>query len=111
MSKVDRATLDRMADELGAHIILADGFDEAICGVVEDHAGIRVVYDTDKIIGILMAEGMSHEEAGEYLEFNILGAVAGDVMPVFTVDTSRWADGADGADAREVEGALHAGKK
>ena len=90
---VSRASIDQMADEMEISLILADGLDDAICGVVEDFSGFRVVYDTGKVIETLMASGMSREEAGEYFEFNILGAVSGECMPVFTVDASRWTDG------------------
>jgi hypothetical protein len=64
-------------------LMKADGFDEAIVGVVRRMGGLMAIcYDTDKVIEILM-EDMSEDEAWEYFEFNILGAWVGEHTPVF----------------------------
>jgi len=65
-------------------MLLADGFDEAFIGTGsrcgwDDHA----VYDADKCVEILVKQGMSHDEAVEYFEFNVLGSYVGDSTPVF----------------------------
>jgi hypothetical protein len=73
-----------MSDEFLEDLLLATGFDEAIIG-----RGSRcgqpdvAVYDTEKIINILVKQGMSHEEAVEYFDFNIVGAWMGDQTPIF----------------------------
>jgi hypothetical protein len=61
--------------------IIADGFDEAIIGV--DDNNLKIVYDIDEVINILMREGMSVDEAIEYYEYNISGAYVGDNTPIF----------------------------
>lgn len=52
-----------------------DGFDDCILGV---SYGIdqenRIVYDLEKVIDQLIADGMTAEEALEYHEYNQLGA-------------------------------------
>ena len=65
-------------------LLKADGFDEAIIGVVE-RIGIQALcYDTDKVIEILMKrDGMTYEEAVEYFDFNISGAWVGEHTPFF----------------------------
>jgi hypothetical protein len=65
-----------------------DGFDDAILGpsLLWDSSGCRtevLVYDAEKIREILMTrDGMSYEEAREYIEFNIEGAYVGEDTPV-----------------------------
>jgi hypothetical protein len=65
-------------------LLTADGFDEAIVGVVE-RIGIQAIcYDKDKVIEILMKQDdMLYEEAVEYFEFNIAGAYVGEHTPFF----------------------------
>jgi hypothetical protein len=59
-------------------------FDAAILGYVEGIGRTDVVcYDKGKVLRILMEDGMSWEEAGEYYNFNMLGAYVGEKTPVF----------------------------
>lgn len=63
-------------------LLKADGFDEAVIGVVE-RVGIQAIcYDKDKVIKILMKD-MSEEEAYEYFDYNIAGAWVGESTPFF----------------------------
>ena len=55
-------------------------YEQAIIG--QDDASLRIVYSRDKIIDIL-AEEMTHEEAEEFYEYNILGAYMGDMTPIY----------------------------
>jgi len=66
-------------------MLKADGFDDCIVGVGTGFGRREVlVYDTGKIIEKLMkSEGMSHEDATEYFEFNIMGSYIGEGMPLF----------------------------
>ena len=63
-----------------------DGFDDAIIGVATpwlNQSRVDVlVYDAERIRAILMKDGMTAEEAREYIEFNIEGAYVGDATPV-----------------------------
>jgi hypothetical protein len=78
---------DDMSEQYG-DLLFADGFDDAILGIVERCGFDPVVcYSADKIIDILMKDNMSHEEAVEYYEFNILGAYVGEKTPMFL---ERW---------------------
>jgi hypothetical protein len=65
--------------------LLADGFEEAIIGVAERCSKPPlVVYDADKCIEILMQrDGMEHDEAEEFFQFNTLGAWMGENTPLF----------------------------
>jgi hypothetical protein len=64
-------------------LLKADGFDEAILGVVQRMGIQAICYDEDKVIEILMKDGMTLEEAVEYFEFNIAGAWVGESTPFF----------------------------
>lgn len=73
-------------------LLFADGFDSAIIGVAEGwfpaenggaYQGRAIVYDLDKCARILMRQGMSDDEAYEYLSFNTVGAYMGEGTPLF----------------------------
>ena len=69
-------------DEPG--LMFADGFDEAIAGVVWDGERTRVVYDTELILELLMGRSeMTYEEAVEYFDFNIAGSHMGEYTPLY----------------------------
>jgi hypothetical protein len=71
--------------ELTPDALFADGFDEALIGVVERACQPPIaLYDREKCIAILMKQGAgTREEAEEYFEFNTLGAWVGDHTPAF----------------------------
>ncbi len=66
-------------------MLLADGFEEAFLGPgyrasSEDIA----IYNYDACASILVSrDGMSLEEAYEYLDFNVVGAYVGELTPIF----------------------------
>jgi len=72
-------------EEEDPEILLADGFDDCLIGVVERAGGsVVAAYDTNKVLAKLMdRDGMDEEAASEFFEFNILGAYMGDRTPVF----------------------------
>lgn len=58
--------------------------DAAITGLVSRADGLHAVcYDTQKVIEVLIAEGMAPEDAEEFFDFNIAGAYLGANTPVF----------------------------
>jgi len=65
--------------------LLADGFEEAIIGIAERcGCPTLVAYDAARCIEILVErDGMSHEDAVEFFEFNTLGAWAGEHTPIY----------------------------
>ena len=68
---VTRDWIDETCDTRGISALCADGFDEAILGMLGD----VVAYSTKKIIDILMEQGLSYEEAQEHFDFNIAGSM------------------------------------
>ena len=68
----------------------ADGFDEAIIGYTRI-AGRKDVlaYDYWKCIDILKKrDGMSAEDAIEFMEFNVICAYVGELTPAFIYETN-----------------------
>lgn len=65
-------------------ILKADGFDDAIIGIEDD--SMRLIYSVSKCIEILVAQGMSEEDAVEYFHFNTKGAWVGDKTPIWCTD-------------------------
>jgi hypothetical protein len=89
--------MERIRD-MEAAILTADGFDDALVGVVDlwrrtkDGGATRdtaACYDYNKCVQVLMRQGMSEEDAVDWMAFNVLDAwVAqeGENMPVFLYD-------------------------
>jgi hypothetical protein len=71
--------MEQFSDE---EFLVADGLDEALVGIVPKT--MQLVYDTDKVIEILMSrDGMTEDEAFEYFYYNIEGAHVGEDTPIF----------------------------
>ena len=71
--------------EINPEALLADGLEAALIGYTVNHHHAHVaVYDINKCIEVLVdRDGMSHEEADEYLSFNTLGAFVGENGPIY----------------------------
>jgi hypothetical protein len=72
-------------------LLLADGFDGALIGVVDGACRSPVAcYDYARCIEILMGrDGMEEGEACEYMDFNVTGAYMGELTPLFLHDWRR----------------------
>ncbi len=71
--------------ELNPDALLADGFEAAIVGytVSTPHPHVAV-YDVDKCLQVLVdRDGMTYEEADEFLGFNTLCCYVGENTPLF----------------------------
>jgi len=78
-----------MIEEITEHypesLVLPAVFNSAILGMVS-RCGMEdiVCYDYNKVIYLLIKrDGLSHEEAVEHFEFNIIGSYVGDYTPCF----------------------------
>lgn len=76
-------------DEVAANApdaLFADGFDEALIGTMTRCGMPNIaLYDYDKCITVLAKQGMTHDDAVDYMEFNVVGAYMGDYTPAFAV--------------------------
>lgn len=85
-----REAVDAILESLSPGMVLWSGLHDAIIGVA-DRCGDEpvVVYDRDRVIGILMdRDGMDEEEAAEYVDFNIAGAYVGPGTPILLTPVS-----------------------
>lgn len=105
--KEARQHIDQMADDYNQPIIVMDGFDAAIIGVVEVNHYPVAAYSYQMMIDVLVVrDKMSVDEASEYIDYNVLRSfcyVSGENYPVilhqgflpisFRVDTNLLLDG------------------
>ena len=63
-------------------LMFADGFDDAILGVCS--SSYRVIYSVEKMIKILIDEGMEYIDAIEHLSFNVVNAYVGEKTPIYS---------------------------
>ncbi|WP_199438693.1 hypothetical protein [Vibrio owensii] len=80
-----REKLHQIAEEQGKSIIFADGYDLALLGYItpDDEEWLVSVYDAEKIVNIMVTEGMDEDEAWEYFFYNISGAYVGKGTPCY----------------------------
>jgi hypothetical protein len=64
-------------------LLILDGFDHAIVGVVRRIGLEAICYSEELVLKELVNQGMSYNEAIEYFEFNIIGAWVGEHTPIF----------------------------
>ncbi|MBC7609766.1 MAG: hypothetical protein H7228_09360 [Polaromonas sp.] len=65
-------------------MLFAEGYDDAILGVVEIHGVLVVAYDAHQVVRTLRTRhAMSLEDAEEFFAYNIAGSYIGECSPVF----------------------------
>lgn len=70
--------------ELFPEVMVMDGYDDCILGVIERIGMDPIVcYDKQMVLMQLQCEGSSYEEAVEWYEYNMVGAWVGDATPCF----------------------------
>lgn len=73
------------ARELAPDAMIMPGYDDCIMGVaLQFGKPTCIAYDKDKVIQrLIQKEGMSHEDAYDWFEYNMLGSYVGEGTPVF----------------------------
>lgn len=88
----------------GGLLFLEDKFDPAILGVLMiPGRPATACYDVDKIVQILHAEGLSAEDATDYVNLRIIGFLSGPDTPGFVKPVRKPGD-LDGANFPRAEG-------
>ena len=62
--------------------LTADGFDNALVGFTCG-PNMVAVYDIQRMIEVLVAEGMTAEDAVEHLDYNVIGSYVGEKTPQY----------------------------
>ena len=75
------------SDYYGDDILLFDGFEDCKIGVTTSWSGherpARMVYSGPLMLQVMMdRDGMTYEEAQEYMDFNVEGAYVGPNTPI-----------------------------
>jgi hypothetical protein len=83
--EVNYATILEALAEMNPEALQADGLEDALIGYTLNHHHTHVaVYDYDKCIEVhVTRDGMSREDADEFLSFNTLDAYVGENGPLF----------------------------
>lgn len=71
--------MDILAEE---DCLTADGFEDALVGCTYG-ANVVAVYDINKMIEVLICEGMDYDDAVEYLDYNVVSAHMGEKTPLY----------------------------
>ena len=82
MEKIDRDLINDTLEARELSAILMDGLDEGILGFLpnKDEVNAHIVYSREKCIQAFVdRDGMSHEEAVEFFEYNTVRAL--EYMP------------------------------
>lgn len=81
--------VEAISDVLDDEAILYDGFEEALIGVATQFGRPTVAaYSLPKCLQVLQErDGMSEEDADEFLMFNVVGGYLGEYTPVFFTST------------------------
>lgn len=68
-------------------ILLMDGFDEAFIGHSQRiNEPMLAVYSWEKMVGVCVnRDGMTYDEATEYIEYNCIGAWVGERTPIIVM--------------------------
>ena len=77
---IDKEHLMQVLEE--EECLTADGFDDALVGCTYG-ANVVAVYDIQRMIEVLVNEGMDHDDAVEFLEYNVVSAYLGDKTPLY----------------------------
>ena len=65
-------------------LLKADGFDDAIIGI--DDSSLRLIYSVKKCIDILIADGLTEDDAIDFFNFNTKCAWVGEKTPIWCND-------------------------
>lgn len=64
-------------------MLFADGFSQAILGIVERINTVAVCYDYQACVRILMKRGATWEDAVDHMDTNVCGSYVGEQTPFF----------------------------
>jgi hypothetical protein len=82
-----RKRINEQLESMGENALLMDGFDEALIGFSQRiNEPLLAVYSWEKMMSVCMErDGMSDEEADEYISYNCIGAWVGEQTPIIVM--------------------------
>lgn len=84
---VTRKQIDEAFSQMDENVLLMDGFDEALIGFSQRiNEPMLAVYSWEKMMTVCMfRDGMTDEEAEEYISYNCTGAWVGEQTPIIVM--------------------------
>lgn len=85
-----REQINEQLIEMDDSTLLMDGFEEAFIGFSRRiNDPLLAVYSWEKMVKVLMErDGMTYDEATEYIDFNCIGAWVGEQTPIIVMPLS-----------------------
>jgi hypothetical protein len=79
-----RTEIEQMLVQRDMNLLLMDNFDEAFIGWSQRiNEPELAVYDYERMVKVLVdRDGMTQDEADEYIEYNCIGAWVGEQTPI-----------------------------
>lgn len=71
--------LIKLLEEHNPEAVIWDGCDDALIGVTSDGCA---VYSIERLWDVFIKQGMTSEEAVEWVDFNLISTYLGDYTPV-----------------------------
>lgn len=84
---VTRKQIDEAFSQMDENVLLMDGFDEALIGFSQRiNEPMLAVYSWEKMMTVCMfRDGMTDEEAEEYISYNCTGGWVGEQTPIIVM--------------------------
>ena len=83
---LNREQINEYLENIGDSALLIDGADDALIGFTNHgNSPLLAVYEYDKLVDVFMNDGMTYEDAVEWVDFNIVGAWLGDQTPIIVM--------------------------
>ncbi len=88
MKEITRQEISDMFEDMGESALLMDGFENAFIGFSQRiNEPVLAVYSRVKMAEVLMSrDGMTYDEAEEFIEYNCVGAWVGEQTPIIVND-------------------------
>jgi len=82
-----RKQINELLIERDENVLLMDGFDEALIGFSQRiNEPVLAVYSWESMMKVCMdRDGMTDEEAEEYISYNCIGAWVGEQTPIIVM--------------------------
>jgi hypothetical protein len=88
VKEITRKEISDMFEDMGESALLMDGFESAFIGHSQRiNEPVLAVYSRAKMVEVLMSrDGMTDDEAEEFIEYNCVGAWVGEQTPIIVND-------------------------
>lgn len=83
---LSREQIEEYLQQIGESALLIDDADAALIGFTNRvNSPLLAVYDYDKLVDVFIDQGLSYEDAVEWVDYNIVGAWLGKQTPIIVM--------------------------